>query len=74
MIFVVFCRVDHEATAYLLLRPFMKDVPRCSFCGANPGKVQDLFTEFHQKLIDCLVPIPDVQPGWGLALDGLQSP
>ncbi|CAK9112427.1 unnamed protein product [Durusdinium trenchii] len=52
-----------EATAYLLLRPFMEDVLPSSFCGANPGKVQDLFPEFHQLLIDCLVPIPDVQPG-----------
>mmetsp|Transcript_133071 Transcript_133071/g.315418 ORF Transcript_133071/g.315418 Transcript_133071/m.315418 type:complete len:419 (+) Transcript_133071:45-1301(+) len=52
-----------EATAFLLLRPFLEDVPASSFCGANPGKVQDLFPEFHQELIDCLVPIPDVQPG-----------
>lgn len=52
-----------EATTYLMLRPFMEDVLPSSFCGANPGKVQDLFPEFHQQLIDCLVPIPDVQPG-----------
>eukprot|EP00438_Fugacium_kawagutii_P008590 Skav203996 [mRNA] locus=scaffold2961:85773:89356:+ [translate_table: standard] len=39
------------------------DVLPSSFCGANPGKVQDLFPEFHQQLIDCLVPIPDVHPG-----------
>eukprot|EP00913_Durusdinium_trenchii_P001765 g1635.t1 len=44
-----------EATAYLLLRPFMEDQTR--ECLA------DLFPEFHQLLIDCLVPIPDVQPG-----------
>ena len=26
-------------------------------------RLEDLFPEFHQQLIDCLVPIPDVQPG-----------
>jgi len=52
-----------EATAFLILRPFLEDVPATSFCGANPGKVQDLFPEFHQRLIDALVAVPDVQPG-----------
>lgn len=53
-----------EATAYLLLRPFFgSDVPPDSFCGANPGRVQDLYPEFHQELMDGLVPIPDIAPG-----------
>jgi len=52
-----------EATAFLILRPFLDDVAPESFCGANPGKVQDLFPEFHQMLIDGMVSIPDVKPG-----------
>lgn len=52
-----------EATAYLMLRPFMEDVPPNSFCGANPGRTQDLYPEFHQEIIEGLVPIPDVKPG-----------
>lgn len=52
-----------EATAFLLLRPFLPGVPATSFCGANPGKVKDLFPEFHQDLIAGLVPIPRVEPG-----------
>lgn len=52
-----------EATAFVILRPFLQDVPPSSFCGANPGKVQDLFPAFHKELLDALVPMPDVRPG-----------
>lgn len=52
-----------ESTAFIMMRPFLEDVPPDSFCGANPGKVQDLFPEFHQGLIDGLVPTPEIRPG-----------
>jgi len=52
-----------ETSAFLMLRPFLDDVPESSFCGANPGKTQDLLPKFHAAVIEGLVPIPDVGPG-----------
>merc|ERR1719361_278792 len=52
-----------EATAFLMLRPFLDDFPAASFCGANPGRTQDLVPEFHREIIEGLVPVPDVRPG-----------
>jgi len=51
------------STAYLLLRPFLDDVPRSDFCGAVPGKGQDLMKKWHAKLMDALVTIPAVRAG-----------
>jgi hypothetical protein len=52
-----------EATAFLLLRPFLSDVPENDFCGAYPGKGHDLMPEFHAKLLRAVTPIPDMNPG-----------
>eukprot|EP00927_Polykrikos_kofoidii_P054010 TRINITY_DN48506_c0_g1_i1.p1 TRINITY_DN48506_c0_g1~~TRINITY_DN48506_c0_g1_i1.p1 ORF type:complete len:482 (-),score=53.13 TRINITY_DN48506_c0_g1_i1:135-1517(-) len=52
-----------EATSFLMLRPFLEDVPPTSFCGANPGKTQDLYPEFHKLITEGLVAMPDVRPG-----------
>ena len=46
-----------------MLRPFLRDVAPTSFCGANPGKTQDLFPEFHKAVMEGLVAVPDVRPG-----------
>jgi hypothetical protein len=50
-------------TAYLLLRPFLEDVPHRDFCGAVPGKGQDLMKKWHAKLMDAMVTIPPIQAG-----------
>lgn len=52
-----------EATAYILLRPFLPDVPAADFCGAIPGKGQDLMRKWHGELFDSLVPVPAMEAG-----------
>ena len=52
-----------EATAYVLMRPFLDDVAASDFCGAVPGRSQELLPEFHDRLVDALVPIPAMEPG-----------
>lgn len=53
-----------EATAYILMRPFLDDVAaKSDFCGAVPGRSQELLPEFHGRLVDALVPIPAMEPG-----------
>ena len=36
-----------ESTAFVLLRPFLPDVPPSDFCGAFPNKSQDLMDKWH---------------------------
>ena len=52
-----------EATSFLMLRPFLEDVPAADFCGAYPGKGQELNSRWHSKLLTGLVPIPAMEPG-----------
>lgn len=52
-----------EATAHIMLRPFLGDVPAADFCGAVPGMAHDVTRKWHQRLHDNLIPIPAMQPG-----------
>jgi len=52
-----------EATARILLRPFLKDVPAADFCGAVPGMAHDVTAKWHAALLRGLIPIPAMAPG-----------
>ncbi len=52
-----------EETAYVLLRPFLEDVPLDELCGAVPKKAQAINEKWHQLLLQGLVSIPEVSPG-----------
>lgn len=52
-----------EATAYLLLRPFIEGVPEEEFCGAVSGKAQAINSQWHVDLLKGLVSIPHMDPG-----------
>jgi hypothetical protein len=49
--------------AYVLLRPFLQDVPEEILCGAVEGRAQAITEEWHSLLLRGLVTIPDVEPG-----------
>jgi len=49
--------------AYVLLRPFLQDVPEEILCGAVEGRAQAITEEWHSLLLRGLVSIPDVEPG-----------
>jgi len=49
--------------AYVLLRPFMQDVPEEILCGAVEGRAQAITEEWHSLLLRGLVSIPNVEPG-----------
>ncbi|CAL8144552.1 unnamed protein product [Orchesella dallaii] len=58
------CPIIKLSTAYLILRPLLKDlVETKNMCGALPGAQQHILPEFHQPLIDAVVSIPHVNPG-----------
>lgn len=52
-----------EATAYMMLRPFLDDVPATDFPGARPKTTQDVNTTWHAPLVDAVTSIPAVKPG-----------
>jgi hypothetical protein len=52
-----------HSTAYLLLRPLLADVPEELLCGAALGRAQAILPEWHQPLLDAVVPIPRAEPG-----------
>ena len=52
-----------EATAYLLLRPFLADIEKDILCGAQMSRAQNISGEFHKPLLDALVSIPVLYPG-----------
>jgi hypothetical protein len=52
-----------RAIAYVLLRPFLADVPLASLCGAEASPALWLTPEWHAPLLGALTPIPQVQPG-----------
>ena len=49
--------------AYVMLRPFMQDVPEEILCGAVEGRAQAITEEWHSLLLRGLVSIPNVEPG-----------
>ena len=49
--------------AYVLLRPFLQDVPEEILCGAVEGRAQAITEEWHSLLLRGLVSIPNVEPG-----------
>ena len=52
-----------EATTYLMLRPFMDDVPYEDWCGSLAKKAFNVSKEWHEPLIRGLCSIPKLQPG-----------
>ncbi len=52
-----------NSISYVLLRPFMKDVPEEILCGAVEGRAQAITEEWHSLLLRGLVSIPRVEPG-----------
>jgi hypothetical protein len=51
------------ATAYMLLRPFLPDVPDDSMCGATEGSPLPVTEEWHAPLLNALVRLPPLSPG-----------
>ena len=49
--------------AYVMIRPFMPDVPEEILCGAEEGRAQAITKEWHALLLRGLVSIPKVEPG-----------
>jgi hypothetical protein len=52
-----------EATAYWMLRPFLRDVPPNLFPGCYPGKTFHISEQWHSDLHKHLISIPKVNPG-----------
>ena len=52
-----------RAIAFVLLRPWLSDVPATSLCGAEASPALWLAPEWHAPLLRALTPIPPVQPG-----------
>ena len=52
-----------EATSYLMLRPFLDDVPYEDWCGSLAKKAFNVNKEWHEPLLKGLCSIPKLQPG-----------
>jgi len=52
-----------ETTSYLMLRPFLEDVPYDDWCGSLAKKAFNVSKEWHAPLIKGLCSIPKLQPG-----------
>jgi hypothetical protein len=52
-----------QAMSWILLRALQDDVPADSLCNAQPGRALSVTPEYHQLLLDALVPIPEVNAG-----------
>ena len=52
-----------RAIAWVLLRPFARDTPEASLCGAEAASALRIMPEWHAPLLRALVPIPHVEPG-----------
>ena len=52
-----------ESISYVMLRPFLDDVPSDVFCGAALRSLQILNKEYHQLIHDNVVTIPNIKPG-----------
>lgn len=51
------------AMPYMLLRALQDDVPEDDLCGALPRRAMVINEQWHQLLLEGLVPIPKVYPG-----------
>ncbi|MGI9597563.1 MAG: YbiU family protein, partial [Acidimicrobiales bacterium] len=51
------------AIARLLLRPLLDDVAEDDLCGVAVNKVLPVTTPWHDRLLDGLSPVPDLEPG-----------
>jgi len=49
--------------ARLLLRPLMDDVADDDLCGAAVNQVLPVTTQWHERVLDGLSPVPDLEPG-----------
>ena len=49
--------------ARILLRALQSDVSEDDLCGAKAGRALSILPDYHQLLLNALVPIPKVQPG-----------
>ena len=49
--------------AWILLRALQHDVSEDDLCGAKAGRALSILPDYHQLLLNALVPIPKVQPG-----------
>ncbi|MBN9510513.1 MAG: DUF1479 family protein [Alphaproteobacteria bacterium] len=52
-----------RAIVWVLLRPFARDVPEASLCGAESARALWITEDWHAPLLRALVPIPHVEPG-----------
>ncbi len=52
-----------EATSYIMLRPFLEDVPYDDWCGSLAKKAFNVNKEWHAPLFKGLCSIPKLQPG-----------
>lgn len=52
-----------HAIAWVLLRPFLPDVPAESLCGAEDARALWITPDWHAPLLRALRPIPAVEPG-----------
>ena len=52
-----------EATTYLMLRPFLDDVPYEDWCGSLAKKAFNVSKDWHEPLLRGLCSIPKLQPG-----------
>ena len=52
-----------DATSYIMLRPFMPDVPKNLFPGAIPGKAFHISAKWHPLVHGKLISVPEVKPG-----------
>ena len=48
---------------YLMLRPFLSDVPDDDMCGVTTNKVFPVSDTWHPLLLEALTGIPDVRAG-----------
>ena len=52
-----------NAMAWMLLRALLDDVPADNLCDAQPGRALSASTQWHAKLLEAEVSIPNVEPG-----------
>jgi hypothetical protein len=52
-----------ESISYLMLRPFLDDVPYEDWCGSLAKKAFNVSKEWHAPLMEGLCSIPKLQPG-----------
>ena len=53
-----------KSIAYFLLRALQKDVADDDLCGALPGRALGASQEWHNEILEGLISIPTVEPGY----------